>query len=48
MEKLFNAIVKLAEERLEKEKETRVTEDTLQLISLAIQMRPWINSAQDA
>lgn len=47
MEKLFNTIVEIAEERLEKEKETSITEETLHLISLAIQMRPWINPVQD-
>lgn len=42
MEELYNMVIQTAKDRLEKEKETSITEETLQLISLAAQMRPWI------
>ena len=42
MKELYELIVQTAKQRMEKEKETSVTDETFRLISLAIQMRPWI------
>ena len=45
MYELYNLVVKTAKEHLEKEKETNLTDETLRLISLAVEMHPWFNSS---
>ena len=43
MDELFKTIIQMATNRLDKEKETGPTDETLRLISLAVQMRPWVH-----
>ena len=46
MNELFQLILEAAKDRLKKEKETNITGETLQLISLAAQMYPWVKDLE--
>ena len=47
MKELYNMVVETAKERLKKEKETNLTDETLRLISLAKDMHPWVTSQEN-
>lgn len=47
MKELYELVVKTAKERLKKEKETNLTDETLRLISLANEMHPWFTSQKN-
>ena len=46
MDELYKVVVETAKDRLKKERETNVTGETLQLISLAIEMYPWVKASR--
>lgn len=46
MNELYEEVVKTAKGRLRKEQETNITGETLKLISLAIEMYPWVKPSQ--
>ena len=47
MKELYNLVVETAKERLKKEKETNLTDETLRLIYLAKEMHPWVTSQEN-